>query len=59
VEDLKAEQNKCRLRWYLITIAISLTVEDVEAEQNKWKTLQAQVIFQAERYILDCGGLGG
>ncbi len=49
MEDVKAEQSK----WYLIPRAISLTVEDVEAVQNEWRTLQAQVILQAESYILD------
>jgi hypothetical protein len=31
-------------------------VEDVKAEQSKWKTLQAQVVFYTESYILGCGG---
>ncbi len=31
-----------------------MTVEDVEAEQNEWRTLQAQVKLKAEGYILDC-----
>jgi hypothetical protein len=37
--------------------AISLTVEDVTAEQSK--TLQAQVVSKTESYILGCGGREG
>ncbi len=37
----------------------TLAVEDVETEQNKWRTLQALVVFNTEGYILDCGRGGG
>jgi hypothetical protein len=50
-------QDRC-LDWFPRLRAISLAVEDVEAEQNEWRTLQAQVIFNTESYILDCGGRG-
>ncbi len=33
---------------YFSLRAISLAVEDVEAEQSKWRTLQAQVVFDTE-----------
>ena len=35
-------QDRC-LDWFPRLRAISLAVEDVEAEQNEWRTLQAQV----------------
>ncbi len=48
----KVSGEPYRLRWHLIPRAISLAVEDAEAEQNEWRTLHAQVILQAESYIL-------
>ncbi len=36
-------QDRC-LDWFPRLRAISLAVEDVEAEQNEWRTLQAQVV---------------
>ena len=35
-------QDKC-LDWFPRLRAISLAVEDVDGEQNEWKTLQGQV----------------
>ena len=34
-------------------------MEDVEAEQSEWRTLQAQEVFNTDSYILGCGGRGG
>ena len=35
-------QDRC-LEWFPRLRAISLAVEDVDGEQNEWKTLQGQV----------------
>ena len=44
------EQDRC-LEWFPRLRAISLAVEDVDGEQNEWKTLQGQ-LDQTQRLVM-------